>query len=334
MNRRSVLWLVLTAATAGLVAGCGDNPAGPSDLLVKVKVEIQGPASIAPGQSAQYAVVEHLPNGSTRALPSAAWASSDSSLVQVTSSGVATAHSRFGEVQLSVTTTQSAYKEVVVLPANTFRLVGTVTDTRGAAIPNVRVEVIGGPSATADSNGAYRLYGVPPEADVRVTTDGYKTIEQHMQLTSHTSFNFRMASGVELSGHYTLTLEAGSSCSVPLAADLRRRSYDASVTQHGTRLEVVLTEPRFVNPADTHGRFSGVVTSTGATFHIESWTSGSNLMEQLPDGSVLEIYGTAHTTESSGVLSGSLSGWFTQYRAVGPYLGGACDASRFTLSRR
>ena len=334
MNRRSVLWLALTVASVGFVAGCGDDPlpGGPSDGVMSV--EIQGPASLAPGQSAQYAVIEHLMNGSTRALPFATWASSDSSLVEVTSSGVATAHSRVGEVLLSVTTTRSAPKEVLVLPANTFRLVGTVTDTRGVAIPNARVEVIGGPSATADSNGAYRLYGVPPEADVRVTTDGYRTIEQHMQLTSHTSFNFRMALGVELSGHYTLTLEAGSSCTVPLAAELRRRSYDATVTQNGTRLEVVLTEPRFVILADNNGRFSGTVTATGATFVIEGgWTSGNNLMEQLTDGSVLEIYGTAHATESSGVLSGSLSGWFSHYRWVGPYLG-ECDASRFTLSRR
>ena len=338
--RRFAVLLVLTVACAGFVAGCGDNPAGPSDLVGRVeavRVEIQGPASIAPGQSAQYAVIEHLTNGSSRAVPSAAWASSDSSLVQVTSSGLATAHSRSGEVQLSVKTTRVASKEVLVLPANTYRLVGTVTDTGGAAIPNARVEVIGGPSATADLNGAYRLYGVPPEADVRVTTDGYKTIEQHMQLTSHTSFNFRMAPGDEvsgnLSGNYTLTLEAGSSCSGPLAEELRRRSYDATVTRSGTRLEVMLTEPRFVNPADTHGRFSGTVTSTGATFFIESWMSGSSLMEQLPDGSVLQIDGIAHTTESSGVLSGSLSGSFTHYRAVGPYAD-TCDASRFTLSRR
>jgi hypothetical protein len=258
-RRPAVLYGSLAMAAVGLLAACGDDPLPGEPSGGVVRVEIQGPASIAPGQSAQYSAIGILSDGTTRALPYSTWASSDSSLVQVTSSGIATAQSRTGEIRLSVTAAMSASKEVLVLPANTFRLVGSVTDMRGAPILNARVEVIGGPSATAGSNGAYRLYGVPPEADVRVTTDGYKTIEQHMQLTSHTSFNFRMALGVvEVSGNYTLTLEAGSNCSVPLAVELRRRSYDASVTQNGTRLEVVLTEPRFVIPDDTNGRFSGI----------------------------------------------------------------------------
>ena len=254
--RCSVLWLVLAVASAGLVAGCGDGPVGPSDGVVRV--EIQGPGSIALEQSAQYAVIEYLVNGTTRALPSAAWASSDSSLVQVTSSGVATAGSRIGEVSLTVRTTQSASRKVVVLPAH----------------------------------------------------------------------------AVGLAGSYTLTIEAGSSCRVPLAEELQRRSYLASVTQDGTRLDVVLTEPRFVNPEENNGRFFGHVTSTGVSFLIEGgWTIGSTLMEQLPDGSVLAISGIVHTTESSGVLSGSLYGWFSHYRGAGLSLG-ECDAARFTLSRR
>ena len=259
LHPRSVVSLVLTVASAGLVAGCGDNPlpVGPSNGVVSVAIE--GPASLAPGQSAQYTVIERLADGTTRALPSAAWASSDSSLLQVTSSGVATAGSQIGEVSLTVRTTQSASKDVVVLPAH--------------------------------------------------------------------------AAG--LAGSYTLTLEAGSSCSVPLAAELQRRSYDATVSQKGLGLDVVLTERRFSAYTDYPGRFSGTVTATGATFYLDGgWTTLASVTEALPDGSIMEIWGAADTTASSGVFSGPFSGRFSHYRDFsGPYLGD-CNASRFTLSRR
>lgn len=192
-HRRLAMSLVLIVVSAGLVTACSDDnplPGGPS--VGVVRVEIQGPASIAPGQSAQYAAIGIRSDGTTLALPYDTWASTDSSLVQVTSSGIATAQSHTGEVRLSVTAAMSASKEVMVLPANTFRLVGSVTDTQGVGIPDARVEVIGGPSATTGSNGAYRLYGVPPEADVRVTKGRYPTVEQQIQLSTHTSFNFRM----------------------------------------------------------------------------------------------------------------------------------------------
>ena len=96
---RFAAWLFLTVVSAGLVAGCSDNDqkVGPSGGVVRV--EIQGPASIAPGQSAQYAAIGILSDGTTTALPYSTWASSDSTLVQVTSSGIATAQSRTGEIR-------------------------------------------------------------------------------------------------------------------------------------------------------------------------------------------------------------------------------------------
>jgi hypothetical protein len=330
--RRFAVSLALTLAFAGLVAGCGDDrpPAGPSGPppVGVVGLEIQGPASIAPGQSAEYAVIERLSNGTTRALPSAEWSSSDPSLVQVTSSGVATAQSRTGEVRLSVKTTQSASKEVLVLPANTFRLIGSVTSMQGGEIPGAKVEVIDGPSTTTDGNGAYRLYGVPAEADVRVTMDGYAVYEQHFQLTTHTSFNFRMEVA-PVAGHYTLTLESASSCSPthPLAEDLRRRTYDATVTRNGTFLLVVLTGKRFSSYSG--GRFYGWPTASGAMFNLEE----SPVAEDLPDGSVLEIWGTAQTTRLSSGFSGALDGYFIHHRWGNDNIG-QCGAFRFTLTRR
>jgi hypothetical protein len=122
----------------------------------------------------------------------------------------------------------------------------------------------------------------------------------------------------------------------PLVAELRRRSYEATVTQNGSSLQVVLTEPRFEDwHSEDAGRFTGNITSTGVNFYIGRDRAGwfSLLWERLPDGSTLQIEGSANTTESSGVLSGALAGWFTYLGSKGEPLG-ECDGSRFTLSRR
>jgi hypothetical protein len=206
---------------------------------------------------------------------------------------------------------------------------------QGGEIPGAKVEVIDGPSTTTDGNGAYRLYGVPAEADVRVTTDGYAVYEQHFQLTTHTSFNFRMEVPPvpPVSGNYTLTLESASSCHAthPLAEELRRRTYDATVTQNGTLLLVVLTEKRFSSYSD--GRFYGWVTASGASFNLEESTWVSPVTEDLPDGSVLEIWGTAQTTRLSSGFSGALDGYFIHHRWGNDNIG-QCGAFRFTLTRR
>ena len=147
-------------------------------------------------------------------------------------------------------------------------------------------------------------------------------------------------SGRNFSGDYTLALEAASDCDSgiwsgkPLAVELRRRSFDATMTQDGSRLQIVLTEPRFEDWTDNARRLSGTVTKSGANFVIGTDPANwfSDLTERLPDGSTLQISGFAKTTGSSGVLSGAFSGYFSHASAA-EWLGD-CDGSRFTLSPR
>jgi hypothetical protein len=145
------------------------------------------------------------------------------------------------------------------------------------------------------------------------------------------------------SGDYTLTLEAASDCDSdvptgllgpPLAMDLRKRSYDATVTQADSRLQIALTEPRFEDRTGNSRRFSGTVTKSGANFVIGTDPAGwpSDLTERLPDGSTLQISGFAHTTRSSGVLSGLFIAYFSHANATEGL--GVCGGSRFTLSPR
>jgi hypothetical protein len=336
---------VAAVALSALFAACDSEPkTSPSTNVTRV--EIVGPSSIAPGQTANYSLVEYLSNGSTRALPHAAWSSTDKSLVEVTSSGVATAANRTGETIISVRTTRDASKEVMVLPAGTFRLLGTVTDADRAnvPIPNALVEVPGGPSARTNNAGQYRLYGVPADAEIRVTREGYRPHEERVQLTGHSSRSFRLGLDTSIrnySGNYTLTVQTSSICpgTNQLNPDLRRRQYEAVMQQTGSALEVRLTESRFAPSWKSFAsdRFNGFVTPTGATFSVEFnyyYYYGpflANISERLPDGSTLYIYGTANTSGSPDGLSGSFNGWFS-YNQGNQWSG--CQASTFALTPR
>ena len=114
---------------------------------------------------------------------------------------------------------------------------------------------------------------MPGIADIRVTRDGYQPHVQRFQLAEHATQNFQLAlSGMrlDLAGPYTLAIDVACSTSTPVPAELRHRSYAASLTQSGPTVEVVLTESsRFrVNSARRGDRFSGRVDAAGATFNL------------------------------------------------------------------
>jgi hypothetical protein len=332
--RRNVQLLALLAAAcvATVPAACQTGPDG----NFVTNTEIAGPSSIAPGETATYSVTERLSDGTTRKQASAVWTSSDPSLVQITSSGVATAQPRTGEVVITVKTGVTRAKEVLVLPAGTFRLVGQVIDQDLIfGLADAQVEVTGGPAVRTDAAGGYRLYGVPANAEIRVTRHGYQPLVQRIQLEAHSTRIFPLVgdgTAVGYTGDYTLTVNA--TCAVnpnPLASELRQRSYAARILQTGMNLEVRLTEPRFLGG---HNQFRGNVTSTGAEFRIDyiPYYSHPDVTERLPDGSILLIYGTAVTRGSPAGLSGAFSGGF-QHNPVPPAVThGFCFAATFSLS--
>jgi hypothetical protein len=375
MRNRS---LVGALVVVGLIVACDNEPqriAGPSPNAqpVVVSVDISGPDSIPPGQSAQFTAIARLSDGSRQTAVNGRWFS-NTSLVRIDASGLATAEQLIGEGTLSVEVTSNgtapehqgargtlrSSKEILVLPEDTYRMVGLVTENLTPAMPifGARVEVIGGTPvvATTDSDGRYRLYGVPRFADVRVTSEGYQPHVQSVQLVGHATQNFQLAlSGtrLDLAGPYTLAIDAACSTSTPVAADLRQRTYAASVTQSGSTVEVVLAESsRFrINPARRGDRFTGRVDAAGATF-----TLGDNfypyygpsydpltyptVVERLSNGTFLGIDGTARTTGSRRGLSGNLQGFLLQYDSTFPSIPlrllGSCYSTmhRFTLSPR
>lgn len=356
-------------AVVGILTACDKEPTrvvGPSAPVepTVLGVEIDGPSSLLPGQSVQFTAILRLSDG-TRQPASGRWHST-SRVLRVDASGLATAGQQAGEDTVSVDVSGSgsqrnASRDILVLPEDTYRLAGTVTETAPPMVPvaDARVEVVGRDAvAITERDGRYRLFGVPRGAEIRVTRDGYHPLVQRVQIAGHATQDFRLAlsgSRLDLAGPYTLTIDAACSTSTPVPPDLRHRSYAAFLTQTGSTVEVVLTESaRFrVNGAGHGDRFSGHADATGATFHLGDnfWpyygppydpSTYPNIVERLSNGSFLVVDGTVLTRGSSGALSGDLRGFFLHYDSRFPNVSpsfsglGSCYSvsHRFTLTRQ
>lgn len=350
-------------ALSGLVATCGDPesklPTSPSSPSAS-SVEISGPASVAPGQSAQFGLLVRRSDGSTKLASSVVWRSSSSNL-RVDASGLAAAQ-QVGEAELSAQatidgSTRGSIRQIVMLPDGTYRVVGMVTENEfQTAVAGASVEVTGTPLvATTGLDGRYRLYGVPPEATVRVTAAGYQPYEQSLRLTAHVTQNFSLTSSgprLSLTGNYTLAIDVvACSGSRPLSTDLQHRTYDAVLTQTGATVDVTLTEPRFkINSIGRGNQFSGRVGAGGATFTLQSYEGSyypyygpvgyPNVAEQLSNGTFLVTQGTAVTLGSAAGLSGqmngglSISNWGSGFPTTALFLGNCFGSLRFTLTPR
>jgi len=281
------------------------------------------------------------------------WVASPPSFLRVDANGVATGGPFSGgaavtaEVKQPNGTLLSRSLGVTVVPQGTFVLSGVVTDAEIPTLPvrGARVDVLPGSlSVLTDTGGFFRIYGVPPNPQIRIAAAGYETLTESLQVSGDVRQDFRLPlSGprLNLTGAYTLTVEVTAGCgdNPPLPQHLRRRQYDAFITQTGLGLQVALTEPRFLVVNGAGNRFGGQVQSgASATFALD-WTDEGypNVVERLGDGTFLVIWGTVSTTGSAGGLSGPFGGSMAQYAAGFPgtlTLLGICSSPRFTLAPR
>lgn len=361
MRRSSLIGATVAAMSVAVVMACDQPttnlPTTPSQVAAAGLV-ISGPDSVAPGQSVQFAANVRMPNGTVKAaanLSNVVWRSSNGSVLQVSASGLATARQPQGEASVIAAMGQfQSTREVVILPNGTFRVVGTVVeaDTPGLPVAGARVEVAGtSVAATTDFIGGYRLYGVPAQADILVSANGYLTHQQRLQLTGHTSQQIRLSLDgprLSLTGPYTLTIDLSSSTCSSLSPELRQRSYDATLAQSGSTIDVVLTEPRFRIIGGKGNRFTGRATSGGATFTLAPYSvyyyyyglsSYPDVAERLSDGTHLVVSGQVTTSGSAAGLTGALTGggtrWDSRFPNVAFPLGGCFTGShQFTLTPR
>jgi hypothetical protein len=347
-----------------LAIACGDEPTSrvptqPSDPFIR-GVELVGPDTVAPGQSAQFGIRIRLSDNTVKAPASVRWLSTGTVLT-VDDSGLATARPQLGEDVLTAEVTTDGLirrltREVLVLAPGTFRLTGVIRDEElpEVLVVGARVEAIPGPTvATTDTEGRFRLYGIAGQVNLLITAVGYAPLARSLQVNTHANQNFQLAlSGPRstLQGNYTVGFEA-ISCS-GLDSNFLVRSYEAAVTQSGADLTVTLTEPRFrVDGAGKGNRFRGRAMSGGAAFTLdpfvtEYYNNGliayPDVAEQLSDGSVLVTAGSVVLLGSATAMSGEMSSdstmqrWDSRFPAVERFLGGCFSQSRirFTLTAR
>ena len=341
-------------------------PTAPGEPTI-TGLRIEGPDSLAPGQSVQFSAVAQMSDGTTKVatyVQNIRWESfsqdQGQDLIQINSTGLATAGQASGDATVFVQVPGgrgglSSAKEVTVLPDGTYRLVGRVAEVEfpTAFIEDARVTVNPGSLVTTtDANGEYRLYGVPPNAEIRVTATGYQPHVEQLQLDRNTTKDIRLAlSGqrVTLSGSYTLTIDLTGSCVGPqsLAPELLHRTYEADVTQNGSTVVVTLTEPRFRVDGTRGNSFQGRADASRIHFDLSPlyfyyYYYGPiypDVAERLPDGSFLVPSGSVFVMRSgdrwSGQLAGFMSKWDSRFPDRRAQLLGSCDGLfLFRLTRR
>ena len=294
-----------------------------------VRVEVTAPTEIAPGASVQLAATAVKSDGSIENVTNLArWSSSNSGVLSVSATGVATADRR-GEAQIMAGfefTSGSA--RVMVLPSGTYRLAGQVSEN-GFGVRDVTLTVVAGIgeglSTRTGASGDYFLYGVSGAIRLRAVGEGYIDAIQDLDVTAHSIHQVEMqaAQPIEsLGGTYTLTLTAGCRSSVgTLPSPARQRTYVAIVSQEQRQLAVSLTGAEFLLYEGRGNHFTGTVQAAGGvTFEIGNVSYDyfyysprcyrCDLVERFSPTAALVIGGNVAAERAPSEIAGVLFGTF------------------------
>jgi hypothetical protein len=346
----------------GALAACGSPTASTqpspstappaSSKPVLKDLRVNGPATLAPGASAQYQATALYSDGSSLDVTSQSkWSSANNGILAVTATGLATAGSNGLASVTAAFGTLFQGHDVVVVPTGLFMLRVMVTeDQPNARLDNVRVQVVSGPAAglatTTDWDGTATLFGVPEDAQISFTKDGYQPVLQSVHLEGNGSSIVAQlipsAGRLNLAGQYQLTISGGN-CSgdgvFPEAA--KTRTYAASIQNSPTQsfgLIVNLSGANFalgtcpLCGGETRGNsFTGQTEAADGRFTLMAyavpWDFNAgiypNVVESLADGTFLTISGQAIVTPAPTGLAGTLDGALAIYRDFDTYFQGS-----------
>ncbi len=358
MNRVAVASFTFVAAV--LCAACDKSPTAPTPAAGLTppagaptvrSLAIAGPDVVDLGATSQFRVMAQLSDESSRDVTTeASWSGASGGLISVSASGSIRGLER-GETRVSAEFDgRRESKVVMVLPAGTYRLTGTVieADSSGPVI-GALVEVTTGVgarlTARTDRTGTYRLYGVSGQTGLRVTRDGYQptagTAFVTDQSASHNIALPLVAPRADVSGIYTLTITAASHCGAGLGDgrlpdEARVRSYQADVRQDGPRVTVTLSGPTFRGHA-----FSGRVEPGGVVFdlpwHDSNDFADPSIIDLLPTSGVLTADGHVTAAISPNRLAGLFNAEFsifeTEQSWARPIASCRSETHQFVLSK-
>ena len=338
---------VLFVALVWPVAGCGDSPAGPDGVPAISSLDITGPATLAPGETRPFRAMARLSDGSTRDVTAeTAWSSSAGSVVSVAGSGLATGQGN-GEAQiLGNYRSRVDSTQVIVVPAGTYRLMGSVVDPLFPNLPvsNVTVEAIGAdgvPHTAAVTRGGFRFYGLAGR--VRLRSDSARSwldpLDTSIDINDHLSVTLQWPTkdpGIDVSGQYRLTITADAACKGELPADGFVRSYQAQVSQRLTLVDVRLTGATFATSSGgmmMHNLLDGLAENGRLRLFLYEWTDSDppypGLYEVLSPGRYYGASGSSNLEETASGFAGRLDGTVVVAGAEGA---GSCRASGHVLA--
>ena len=309
-----------TPTTPSVIGGGGQPPppTGPFD----VRLELIGPRTVAPGATAQLTAIMHRSDNTTQDLTSTAtWRSQRTNVMTVSPTGLATGVALGDGFVQATANGRSATREIIVTPDGTLRLIGRVSESDNSTIPinGARVEMVGAPnvSTTTVFDGQYRLYGVSPNPQVRVTKDGYIPLVQTLAVTDHQTQNFGLswaAPRPDIAGTYQLTITLADRCRQNYPEATFSRTYTAAVVQAGPALTITLTGATFALDRSGKGNRIGgrvepgqVVISFGFYDHYYGYYA--DLVEEIEPNLYYVVTGPAVVTNpTANRLAGPLNG--------------------------
>ena len=208
---------------------------------------------------------------------------------------------------------------IVIEPDGTFIVKGKVTEAGGLGVLAATVEVISGPpnQVQTNSDGFYELFGVGGTSILRFGKTGYFDERRSVTMSADQTLDVEItprSAPASVAGTYRVTFTASASCTI-LPAELKTRTYTATIDQDAARLLVTLSGASFVTMQNT---FSGKVFGDTVTFDMgtaaitmATYYYGTLLQEVLPSSQILGLFGTMTAPATPQSISGTLAGGFT-----------------------
>jgi hypothetical protein len=310
--RGLTITLALTAVNA-----CENSPVEPYDGVKSVS--ISGPATAAPGTTLRFVATAHYADGSTRDITADATWRSSGPQVSFSSPGVATAQ---GIGEIDVTATRDVFKaqqHVFVLEPGTFKLGGTLSQKGGGTLFGGRVDVLSGVGQGKFAyGGEYRIYGVAGPIRVEVSSPGYFSVVQDIDVTGNVVRDFELVHlepPIDVAGDWTLTLgPPPPGCAGGLPAVAQTRSYALSVIQKGTQLDLRLRSPTLLVFDDrlTQGLISGQRVSLSMENLVDDFgvETSTNLLDRLSATETFSFAGWMNFQGNASPIMTTMDGKF------------------------
>jgi hypothetical protein len=312
-----------------LLAACEGSQNQPSHLD---SFRLAGPAEVPPGTNAQFKALLDRVATLSDVSGEAQWTSSNPSVLSL-DAGLATGHT-LGEATVTarIEERRTDPKLVLVLPLGTFRVRGTVQTQQATGLPvalsMARAEVQGlGLATTTDAQGRFALYGVPADAAIRISKQGFVPAVETVHLTDHERQITRVLRPA-IEGQYTLSIGPSVCSGGPGPApspDLLQRTYTAVLVQSGQNGAQALGSIPAPN-VTVVSFFGNFLLSPGG------WSISFVIGERLPDGNALTMNGSAfiRIDDLTGAFSGRIA--LNDPAVEGAIAGCSVVGSRFALT--